>query len=454
MTLYILLLLGVVIIGIPLCDKKYGKWGRAIYCGLAAVVFIFIGAMRFKVGHDYVSYGGIYFNMKYMDIDDVAALRLEKGFIMPLYILNLALEDYRTVFIYTSIIIYASVFYLIYKNSSCPWISAAAYLCFGLFFNSLCFLRQTMAALLVAYAIRYVCEKRPLRFAVLIIAAATFHWSALIMLALYLLLRIKPDYIYLGIAAAGMVLFYIFSRPLMLWAIDKFYMYRTYDPTSSGEASIGLPIRYTIMFGVLFAVCFALRKRLIEKNHANAVYINCLMYTVIFEAMGARHGILSRFAVIVYIPAILYLLPDAVKVGRDFIAEKISDGKKRQLARYGAAAAAAVYSAGCFFVLMINNYNGTVPYTFYSNRPYDIFVEQLLEEGTDDYDDPEEDDDYDSFVEEDEEFDEDHSDIAGGQDGVITDNGEDSDDYDDYDDYDDFDSDALEKEILDQLEGL
>lgn len=435
MTLYILLLLGVVIIGIPLCDKKCGKWGRAAYCAAAALAFIFIAANRFQVGYDFNLYGGTYFNMKYMDIAEVSANRMEKGFLMPLYILNLAFEDYRTVFIYTSIVIYASVFYLIYKNSSCPWISAAAYMCFGLFFNSLCFLRQTMAALVVAYAVQFVCEKRPLRFIVLIAAASAFHWSALIMLAMYLLLRIKPDYIYLGIIAAGTVIFCIFSRSIMFWMIDKFYMYRSYNPDVNVEASNGLPIRYTVMFGILFAVCFALRKRLVEKNRANAVYINCLMYTVVFEAMGTRHGILSRFAVIVYIPAVLYLIPDAAAAVKELIAERLSDTRRRQLAGWGAAAASAVFSAACFFILMINNYNGTVPYVSYNNRPYDIFVERISEEGSDDLTE-EEDDDYDSFIEEDEEPDDVYDD-----------------EEDDYGD-DEFDSDALEREILNQLGRL
>lgn len=381
--MYILMLAGVVIIGIPLCDKKCGKWGKAAYCAAAAAAFIFIAANRFQVGYDFNLYGGTYFNMKYADIGEVSANRMEKGFLMPLYILNLAFEDYMTVFVYTSIIIYSSVFYLIYRRSSCPWISVAAYMCFGLFFNSLCFLRQTMAALMAAYAVQYIVEKRPLRFIALVIAATSFHWSALIMLAMYLLLRIKPSWLYLGLISAGTLIFCIFSRSLMLWAIDKFYVYRSYNPDTNPEASNGLPVRYTVMFGILFIVCFALRKKLIEKNRANAVYLNCLMYTTVFEAMGTRHGVLSRFAVIVYIPAVLYLIPDAVFAAKELISEKLSGEKRRMLAGCGAAAASSVFAAACFFILMINNYNGTVPYVSYSGRPYDIFVEKLLEEGTD-----------------------------------------------------------------------
>ncbi|MGN0674749.1 MAG: EpsG family protein [Oscillospiraceae bacterium] len=402
MTVYIFLLLGTVLLGIPLCSPKCGKAGRMIYCIGLAVVFIFIAAMRFQVGYDFNLYGGTYFNMKYMDVEEISMNRMEKGFLMPLYVLNLAFEDYRTVFIYTSVIIYSAVFYLIGKNSSNPWISAAAYLCFGLFFNSLCFLRQTMAALIAAYAVKYIDEKRPLRFFVLIIAASAFHWSALIMLAMFFLLKIKPGRIYLGIVTAGTVICCIFSKQLMFWVIDKFYMYKGYNPETNAEAIYGLPIRYTIMFGVLFAVCFVFRKRLIEKNSRNAVYLNCLMYTVVFEALGTRHGVLSRFALLVYIPPILYLVPDLADVIKEYISEKFTVGMRRQAVNICSAAAGFVFSVGCYFMLMLSNYNGTVPYVSQIDRPNDIFVEQISDEDDEaDWFDDEEDWDDEDWDEED-----------------------------------------------------
>lgn len=409
MAVYILLLIGTVLAGIPLCSEKCGKWGRMVYCIALALVFIVISAVRFQVGYDYNLYGGTYFNMKYMDIEDIASLRMEKGFLIPLYVLNLAFEDYRTVFVYTSLIIYPSVFYLIYKNSSCPWISASAYLCFGLFFNSLCFLRQVMAALIVAYAIKFVCEKRPIKFWVLVIAASAFHWSALVALIMYPLLRIKPGYIYTAIATAGTVIFCIFSKAFMFWAIDNFYMYKGYNPETNVEAMNGLPVRYTVIFGVLFLVCFVFRKRLAERNPNNSVYINCLMYTVIFEAMGTRHGILSRFALITYIPPILYLIPDLVYTIKEYISERFSGGLKKQAVYICAGLAAALFSAGSYAMLMMSNYNGTVPYVSQFNRPKDIFVEVIYNESDDeeDWDDEDlEDEEWDDEEWEDEDRDE------------------------------------------------
>lgn len=216
-------------------------------------------------------------------------------------------------------------------------------------------------------------------FLVFIIAASAFHWSALIMAVVYFLLTIKPSCIYLGIVAAGTTLFCIFSHPVMKLLIDKFYMYRRYDPDTSPEAFIGLPPRYTVIFGILFIICFLLRKKLIEKNPRNSVYINCLMFTVVFEAMGTRHAILSRFALLTYLPPLLFLLPNAVK-----IAGKYFYSKKGKTAKWFTYAGSAIFSAVCYTILMLSNYNGVVPYVSQFNRPYDIFVETKITEEDDD----------------------------------------------------------------------
>lgn len=406
MIVYISLLAAAVIAGIPLCSSKCQKWGKIVYCSVFALVFILISVFRYGVGYDFHSYGAYCYNMGQSDIEYLMTDKMEKGFVLPVYIFNLAVDKYYSIFIYTSLVIYVSVFGLIYKRSSIPWISVAAFLCFGLFFNSLCFLRQFIAAIIVAYAMKYTNMKEYPRFLVLVLCAGAFHWSALIMAVLYLFLKIKPSYLYLGIAAAGTTLFCIFSRQLMLWFVDNFYMYRGYNPDVSSEAGTGLPARYTIMFGVLFAVCFAFRKQLIEKNEKNSIYINCLMFTTIFEAMGMRHAILSRFAILTYLPAILWLLPDLVVVVREYISEKISLPRIKNAVKIGAAGISTVFAAGCYLLLILNNYNGVMPYNTIFDHVDDVYyIEGSVYEDEEWLDDDVEDEDWDDEDWDDEDWD-------------------------------------------------
>ena len=81
MFIYIALLVGCAAAGLVLCNEKFGKHGKMTYCILAAVVFILVSAFRFEVGYDYLLYGGIFSQMKYWDISDLAVHRMEKGFL-------------------------------------------------------------------------------------------------------------------------------------------------------------------------------------------------------------------------------------------------------------------------------------------------------------------------------------------------------------------------------------
>lgn len=362
MVVYISLLAAAVILGIPLCSKKCGKWGRAVYCVLAALILIFVASVRLNVSYDYNAYASIYTNLTFYDISDIMRSREEKGFLLPLYILNLISENYILCFVYVAIVVYGAVFVYIYRHSDIPWVSAAAFLCFGLFFNSLCFLRQIIAAVVAAYGMKYAVNGQPYKFIIIMLMAGTFHWSALILVPMYFLLRIKPSYTYLGIMAGFVAVFCIFSRKLMLWAVDVFVMYKGYNVETSVEASMGLTPAYCIMFGLLFAVCFIFRERLIAKREANIVYINCLMFTTIFEIFGVKHAILSRFAILFYITPILYLLPDAVVVIKEYIGEKFTYPKRRTAVSVCSAMVAAVYFIGCYCMLMANDYNGVMPY--------------------------------------------------------------------------------------------
>lgn len=386
MPVYLAMLAAVVAAGIPLCSKKSGKAGRIVFCIAAAVLFTFVSAVRFKVGYDYNLYGGLYFNMKYMELVDIPFLRQEKGFLIPFYILNLANEEYYYAFIFTSIAFYPALFYFIYKNSRHPWISTAAFLCFGLFFNSLCFLRQFLAAIIMLYGMKFIGGKNPLRFMALAIIASAFHWSALIWLLLYFLVKIRPSYLYLGIVSLGTFVFCLFSKKLMMWLIGNFEMYGSYNPETNVEAANGLSPMYSIMFGVLFILCFLFRKRLTEKNAANAIYINCLMYTTVFEIMGTRHAILSRFAILTYLAPVLYLLPDLFDSVKEFMSEKAEGKSFKKSLLTTTAIISAMLTVSCYILLISGNYNGVNPYVSQFHKTEDIFVEYT--ETTADSDNP------------------------------------------------------------------
>lgn len=366
MFIYICLFAAALIFGVFLNSKKFEPWGKPLYCAGFGITFILVSALRFSTGYDYNMYATIYHNYSFVSLEEIGQARLEKGFAIPLAVLNQYSDTYLPMFVLTSIVICLGVFILIYKYSSVPWVSVITFLSLGMFFNSLNFLRQFTAAIIVTFALQYIEKKNPFKFLTVVIIASIFHWSALIMIPFYLLLQIKPGIILSSVSAVVLVFIYLFSNPVMEFLTQTFYMYKGYDPEKSVEMINGLPIKYTVMFLVPFIICMIFKNRLMERNKVNRIYINCLLFIVFFEVIGTKHAIISRFALLFFLPVMMALIPDLYITVKEYISERFSKIKLPAGITAGVLGLAAAVS--CYIMLMSSNYNGVMPYQSIINK--------------------------------------------------------------------------------------
>ncbi|MCH5203481.1 MAG: EpsG family protein [Oscillospiraceae bacterium] len=365
MLVYYLLLIGSLAIGIPLCRLKHGK---KIYCGLAGVALFLVAALRSGVGYDYNLYGNLFYQYQSESELFLSIHKEEKGFVIPVKYLAYATDDYQIMFVVIAAIITAAVMLYIYFYTEKAYLGVFCFLAFGVFFNSMCFMRQMIAASILLFAMQYIKKKQFYRFAVLVLFASVFHVSALVMLVFYFLLRIKMNWISLGVYSGILVLYFIFSEKALEF-ITK-YVYTGYQLGSNAEITGGITPIYMIFFGIFFVLAFAVRKRLCEKDSFNNVLINCMFFDVFFEAMGAKHAVISRFAILFIIPAITVLVPQVITVYMELCKEKFGKNKKKLMASKAAVLAAfAVFCTGMYTFMIVNNYNGVYPYqTIFSER--------------------------------------------------------------------------------------
>ncbi len=355
---YWLILIGSLAVGIPLCRLKYG---RAVYCSAMGLVLFLVSALRAHVGYDYNLYGGWYMDVQTSSMDDIMLIKQEKGFMVPMKLISDVNSDYQVMFVIIAFIITAAVMLYIFVYSEKPYLSVFFYISFGLFFNSMNFMRQMIAAAVILYAMQYIRKKQFMRFAALVLFASVFHVSALIVLPFYFILRIKMDWLTLGTYTAITVLFMLFSWDILDFITD--YVYKGYDPAKSAEVINGTNPIYAVFFSVFFLLTFLVRKELVAENPFNNVLINCMFFTAFFEIIGIRHAILSRFAVLFFIPAVVVLVP------RAFMALlKRCEGVFKGESKRGNAlkTVAAVLVVGCctfmYGYMIENNYNGVSPY--------------------------------------------------------------------------------------------
>lgn len=355
---YWLILIGSLAVGIPLCRLKYG---RAVYCSAMGLVLFLVSALRASVGYDYNLYGGWYMDAQTSSMEDIMLAKQEKGFFVPMKLISDVNPDYQVMFVVIAFIITAAVMLYIYVYSEKPYLSVFFFLTFGLFFNSMNFMRQMIAAAVLLYAMQYIRKNQFIRFLALVLFASVFHVSALIMLPFYFILRIKMDWLTLGTYTAVTVIFMLFSWDILDFITD--YVYKGYDPSRSAEVINGTNPIYAVFFSVFFLLAFLLRKELVKEDSFNNVLLNCMFFTAFFEIIGVRHAILSRFAVLFFIPAVVVLIPRAFLVLLKKC-EKLLKGEDKRENALKAVAAVLVFGVCTFMYgyMIENNYNGVSPY--------------------------------------------------------------------------------------------
>lgn len=358
MVVYYLLLIGSLAVGIPLCGLKHGK---KIYCALAGVALFLVAALRSGVGYDYNLYGTWFLQARHEFDFKLSGYKQEKGFLMPVKFLADATDDYQIMFIIIAAVMAAAVMLYIYFCTEKPYLGVFCFLAFGVFFNSMNFMRQMIAAAVLLFAMQYIKKKQFFRFLVVVLFASTFHVSALIMVVFYFLLKIKMNWASLGVYTGALVIFFLTSEKI-LTLITK-YFYTGYQLGSNVEITNGVAPIYTIFFGIFFALAFAVRNRLCKKDEFNNVLLNCMFFVFFFEAMGVKHAIVSRFSILFIIPAMTALIPEVVMAYVELFKDKF--GKDKSKVTISKAVVLTVFATFCtcmYTYMIVNNYNGVSPY--------------------------------------------------------------------------------------------
>ncbi|MCL2637998.1 MAG: EpsG family protein [Oscillospiraceae bacterium] len=359
--IYIILPAAAIIFGAFLCREKLGNAGKSIYCVLAGGGLFAVAAMRFEVGYDYILYANWFNSLRLMTDSEIMAWSREKGFALPAKIMADVFSDFQVMFVLIAFVITLGIFLLIHRRSALPWVSVTAFLAFGLFFNSLNFMRQFIAAVFIAFALFYVAKNRFFRFAGLVLLASAFHFSALLLIPFFFVMKIKLNYISLAVILAGSAGAYIFITPLM--KIVTNYLYTSYDPITHAEAASGLTPVYTIPFAVLFVLAFLLRKMLAARNPHTNTLLMAMYFTTFFSFLGTAHGIISRLALLFAVAPVLILSAEIYVLVRDLIRLTFKDARKKAWACGIIISLVFLGLGGAYYSFLLDdNYNGVLPY--------------------------------------------------------------------------------------------
>lgn len=343
------------------CAKAVGRMGmtrrQARSCAALFTLFLVLAgtaALRIDVGNDYGNYVNIFH-----EIYVGGYVVTEPGFnwlVRFLFLLSGG-ENYLLVFGLFAVVTAIIFLKAMYDQSVDFTLSFALFMLLGLYFRTFNTVRYYFVLAVTLYSLRYVLKREYGKFVLLILLAALFHKSVLVVIPLYLIAALpwKKWQVALGAAfAVSLPLFQGFWMKVVLW------LYPSYQNTVYLQKETGLEgsLMGIIRCAAVLLLGLSAYRETIKENRANLFYfkLNLLglaLYTCAsFLPLVSRFGYYLITAHVLLVPGILMGMPDEAPEPGGTSALRLlkkGAGKKKKVMFFLTAAFCLLYFA--YFLL-------------------------------------------------------------------------------------------------------
>lgn len=312
---YIFLLLFIVVLGIVLCERKPDRWKDALFLGITSVALILFASLRGEsVGIDYPMYQEYFARMHQEGwqflISPENTYRLEIGFSILNYGISRFTGDVHVFMAVVAALMVAMAALVLYRDCSVPWLGMFVFVSFNFFGNSMSFIRQSFAIGIFLFAIHYLKEKKFVPYLLIVLLAATFHKSMLLMIPVYFVANLRVTWksvaIYSGAAAFLLALFWPVFR------LVTQYVYTFYATEEGLYFLRGRNWQTAFIPVILMLLALLLKKTLLEKDPKNVVLVNFALYTGLLFIMTCQHYLFQRIGNI-FFAASIFLVPEILQ---------------------------------------------------------------------------------------------------------------------------------------------
>lgn len=292
---------------------------------LASALPFILSGLRYNVGWDYGSYA---WGFELFDPSlSVWKIFTTRGFgdsigIDLVMLFAKALNSQFLFFAITGFLCYAPVFlYLIDEwDDEKGIIGLSAFVtCFTLLFTGYSAIKQGIAMSFCIYSLKYVCQRRPLRYIACLIIAYLFHSTAIVFLPVYFLWNHRMEMSgWIKFAAIGAtVAFVVFFEPIVVaLGGDRFSSYGT---------SLLQTNNYLFLLMLAWLVIYLFfSRRLVALDRRNELLIILYAIGTILMLIGYRNAFAKRIAYY-FRPVEIMLLPQ-LSLALSDNSKKIVDG--------------------------------------------------------------------------------------------------------------------------------
>ncbi len=333
----------------------YNSWKRHLRkeCTLRKVMFSFavlqmflLLALRdFSVGVDVIGYvTNRFIDVNVLDFKNALAYNQEWGYTILNRLIWLFSQDRRIFLIIISAICMLPVGAFVYEHSKMPFLSLILYITFNFYSFIFSGLRQGIAYAITFISLRYIKERKFIKFLLLVLFATTFHKTALVFLPAYFIYHVQyRKRLFLPVTVLSGLLF-LFRAEIILFIVENFY--EGYDVVYSSS--------YTWMaLGALILVfgSFFYKETVKASPDSNGLYMMLLTGVILMLFASAAT---NAMRIATYYFRFLIL----------FIPEIIQAQKNKRVVVVGSYIL-VMLSLVLYYLMLARNMYGIVPYRFF-----------------------------------------------------------------------------------------
>lgn len=321
-------------------------------------------AFRYNTGADYMSYVNIYKNVEMFGIQAVKMTNTELGYVFLNYLCVKIFNDYQSIFMVTAII--TNYFFykaITYESKNINLGLAIFTYGFASYFFEYGILRNMLGISIAFYALRFIFEKKPVKYFIFITIAVLFHNSLIIFYILGILYVENFKKYRLKIALIAIIMIPLISKIIAFISVYAFRIspnYTTYTDTINASVNkYGKSLLVYLLPIIPFSLFYNKMK---EINSNISLYFSFYLVGAAILILSYSNPLLIRFTYALFISQII-LFPTIFRV-----LSKIEEKYKRVTICFISLNILFVYGT----ILILNTINTDLYYLL----PYKSFLQR------------------------------------------------------------------------------
>ena len=340
---------GFIIVQINLAFIKRSKYlilGYIVVFGLLLALSVF---RNLSVGTDFLGYKEAFSLIGEHSYSDPVSQEIlwknEYGW----YYMNKGIYIIGNFFLYTLcfyFLMYSLIFKTIYEKSSIPLFSVLLYFLCGYYLASFNVMRQAFVFSLFLYSVRFIEDKKFLKYLITLLFGSLFHLSALFLIPIYFITKIKWSKILLSsLLIISLIIGYMNYLPQFAYLIQLQRLQNYLTLFHNNFSVIGYLV---FAFNTLMVIIFLMFTK--DINSKDSIYLKIVIIGVILGNLVLHYQWLSRFSEVYFIPIMIIAYVNVISQCKIFHNKVIFIGLL------------ILYSLLLFYTTLSNNSNGILPY--------------------------------------------------------------------------------------------